>query len=174
MSLKNNALSSRAHSRDLVAKLNGQIAGWKAWPRELRRNVPASTPLSSLRMTTYLRRVRPTDVALPQLAGTCPSLDYPDRERARLLCGWPFRRPLLPPTRSYPDRSRPLRNQGRDCKSRSQRARHRAGRIRRCSGHNREIDSIAERRPRRFAESASARATPFGNANETDSVARRA
>src|SRR4029453_6761186 len=88
-----------------------------------------------------LRRVRPTNVALPQLAGTFPSLDCPDRERARAPCGGPFRRLLPPPTRSCPGRSTQLRNQGRDCKSRSLPARHRAWRIPRCSGRNREIDS---------------------------------
>src|SRR5262245_23981934 len=123
---------------------------------------------------TSLSRVRLTSASSPPLAGTCPSLNCRDRGRARALCGSPFPKLLRPPTRSWPDRSTRLRNPGLDCKSQWQPARHRAPRTPRCSDRNREIDSIVARPPRPVAEFPWVRATPFGNANETDCAARRA
>src|SRR5262245_50943036 len=86
MSLKTAVLSSQPESRDTVAIIKANTAG--------------SFDFASLRMTGWPTSVPLTDVASRHLAGTCPSLDCPDRERARALCGWPFLKPRPPPTRS--------------------------------------------------------------------------
>ena len=88
--------------------------------------VAASTPLrSGQNATRHVTRVRPTNVASPQLAGTCPSLrsSRPGNVLARLADGHFGDCFHHYPLRSCAHRSMPLRNQARDCKSRSQPAR---------------------------------------------------